>query len=288
MWYWQRYKNDRRRGAVQHQVRLRETILQVEKPRRARQRERLYQVGSVVLLLVVVAAALWLGTEGARRLGQALFSANDRFTVRTLDLVSDGKLQSWHIREYAGLDTGLNLFALDLGKIRRELESVPVVGMVTVTRVLPDTLRVRISERRAVARLGDEAGGQALAVDREGYALGPSSVSARLPVITGYRARGLRPGSRVEDPGIQSALALIDLSDEPLYSRFVRLRRVDVSDNEELRVELERGERIRFPRRDMQPRMERLCEIIKQSADEGRAIASVNMTVDRNFPVIHQ
>lgn len=288
MWYWQRYKNDRRRGGVQHQVRLRETILQVEKPRRTRQRERLYQVGSVVLLLVAAAAALWLGTEGARRLGQALFSANERFVVRTLDLVSDGKLQSWHIREYAGLDTGLNLFALDLRKIRRELESVPVVGMVTVTRVLPDTLRVRISERMAMARLGDEAGGQALAVDREGYALGPSSVSTRLPVITGYRTRGLRPGSRVEDPGIQSALALIDLSDEPLYSRFIRIRRVDVSDNEELRVELERGERIRFPRRDMQPRMERLCEIIKQSADEGRAIASVNMTVDRNFPVIHQ
>jgi hypothetical protein len=34
--------------------------------------------------------------------------------------------------------------------------------------------------------------------------------------------------------------------------------------------------------------MERLCEIIKQSADEGRAIAAVDMMVDRNFPVTFQ
>ena len=273
---------------MRREVRLRETILQVEKPRRARQRERLYQVGSVVLLLVVAAAGLWLGTEGLRRAGRALFSANDRFTVRTLDLASDGKLQPSHIREYAGLASGLNLFALDLRRIRRELESVPVVGMVTVTRILPDTLRIRISERLAVARLGDEAGGQALAVDRGGFTLGPSSVSTRLPVITGCRARGLRPGSRVEDAGVRAALELIELSDEPVYSRFVRIRRVDVSDDELLRVDLERGERIRFPRRDMASRMERLCDIIRQSADEGRAIASVDMMVDRNFPVVFQ
>jgi cell division septal protein FtsQ len=288
MWYWQRYKNDRRRATVQRQVRLRETLLQVEKPRRARQREHFYRVGAIVLLLLVTASALWLGTEGVRRLGHALFSGNERFTLRNLDLASDGKLQSWHIREYARLEPGVNLFAVDLRKVRRELESVPIVGMVTVTRVLPDTLRIRISERMAVARLGDEAGGQPLAVDRDGYALGPSSVSIRLPVISGYRASGLRPGSRIEDSGVQVALRLLDLGDEPVFSRFIRIRRVDVSREETLEVQLERGEQIRFPRKDLRPRLERLCEIIKQSADEGRAIASVDMTVDRNFPVTYQ
>ena len=288
MWYWQRYKNDRRRVTAQRHVRLRDTILQVEKPRHARQRERLHQVGAIVLLLLAAAAALWLGTEGVRGLSRALFSGNGRFTLRNLDLASDGKLQPWHIREYARLETGMNLFAVDLRKVRRELESVPIVGMVTVTRRLPDTLRIRISERMAVARLGDEAGGQPLAVDREGYALGPSSVSTRLPVITGYRISGLRPGSRVGDPDVQAALRLLDLGDEPVFSRFIRISRVDVSDGELLKVQLERGEKIRFPRKDMRPRMEQLCEIIKQSADEGRAIAAVDMMVDRNFPVTFQ
>lgn len=288
MWYWQRYREKSGR-LERHRPRLdRGSLLEVRARWSDRQRERWHRLGAIVLLLLALAGLAWLGTAGVRQLGRAFFSENPHFTIRHLDLASDGKLAPAYIREYARLETGVNLFAVDLRQVRRDLESVPVVSRATVRRVLPDTLRVRVSERVAVARLGDEAGGPPLAVDREGYVLGPASVSTRLPVIAGYPARGLRPGSGVKDPGVHSALQLLEMSNEPVFSRFLRIRRVEVSGGGTLIVQLERGEKVRLPQTNLRHRLERLCEIIKQSADEGRAIASVDMTLERNFPVIYQ
>lgn len=289
MWYWQRYRNTRsRRRSDRRAATAREALLQVNTRVSSRSRGTAHRLGTVILLLLVLAGGAWLAIAGIQRLGRWLFTENDRYILRTLDLASDGRMQPGHIREYARLETGVNLFALDLDQVRRELESVPVVSQVTVQRVLPDTLRIRVSERIPVARLGEEQAGHPLAVDREGVVLGPSSLSDRLPVITGYRARGLRPGSRAEGADLRTALELLAMCEEPVFNRFLRIRKVDTTGSEEVNIELDRGEKARLPKKNLRPQVERLCQIIQQSADEGRAIASVDLTVERNVPAIYR
>jgi cell division protein FtsQ len=249
---------------------------------------RAHKIGAVLLLLFVLAGGGWVAVLGARTLGRVLFTENERFTIRRLELVSDGKLQPWHIREYAGLAEGQNLFAVDLAQVRRDLLAVPVVASVVVNRKLPDTLQVRIVERVPIARLGLTGAGYPLAVDREGYVLGPSFLTPNLPTITGVQDTGLRPGGRVSDAAAADALKALEICDSVQLSQLVRIRSIDVSHPDYLDVRLARGEQVLLPRVNLDTKLRYLAAILQSSASRGMVVASVDMTVDRNFPVQYQ
>ena len=90
------------------------------------------------------------------------------------------------------------------------------------------------------------------------------------------------------DPGVKSALHVVELCDLPSFSRFLKIKNVDVSHSEYLEVRLLRGERIRLSRENMDVKLTKLCEIMKHTADMGQAIAAIDMTVEKNFPVQYQ
>ena len=266
----------------------RNSILMVSARMSDQRKERVHRVGAILLVTVVLAGMGWAVLLGAKIIGQTLFSENDRFVIRHLDISSDGKLQPEHIREYAHIEEGMNLFAVDLNQVRDDLASVPIVSSVSVRRKLPDTLEITVSERIPAARLGEESTGYPLAVDRCGFVLGPTSISQQLPSITGLQEKGLRPGAQVGDPGVKSALHVVELCDSPSFSRFLKIKNVDVSHSEYLEVRLLRGERILLSRENMDVKLTKLCEIMKHTADMGQAIAAIDMTVEKNFPVQYQ
>ncbi len=288
MWYRDDNKYSNRKLFGNRRENRRNSILMVRARLRDQRRERAHRVGAILLVTVVVAGTIWMTLLGTKLIGQSLFSRNPRFTIRNLHLRSNGKLQSEHIREYAHIDEGMNLFEIDLGQVRDDLMSVPIVSAVSVRRKLPDTLEVTVSERIPAARLGEESTGYPLAVDQAGFVLGPTSVSQQLPSITGLQEKGLRPGARVGDPGVQNALHILDVCDSPSFSRFLRIKNVDVSHPEYLEVSLQRGERILLSRENVDVKLAKLCEIMKHTADMGQAIAAIDMTVDKNFPVQYQ
>ena len=288
MWYRDDDKYSNRRLFGSRRENRRNSILLVSARLSDQRRERAHRVGAILLVTVVIAGTIWMTLLGTKLIGQSLFSQNQRFTIRNLDIRSNGKLQSEHIREYAHIDEGMNLFAIDLGQVRDDLMSVPIVSAVSVRRRLPDTLEVTVSERIPAARLGEESTGYPLAVDQAGFVLGPTSVSQQLPSITGLQEKGLRPGARVGDPGVQNALHVLDVCDSPSFSRFLRIKNVDVSNPEYLEVYLQRGERILLSRENVDVKLAKLCEIMTHTADMGQAIAAIDMTVDKNFPVQYQ
>jgi len=285
MWYKDSSRYSKRRYGNRRLGNGRNSILMVSARASDRNKQRMHRVGAIVLMTVVLVGASWLALEGAQFIGQRLFSQNDRFLIERLSVSSDGRLHTDHVREYAHVEEGMNLFALDLQRLRDDLEVMPIVESVEVKRVLPDTLEVRIRERVARARLGDESTGYPLAMDHEGVVLGPSSVSPHLPYIAGFRKSGLRPGVRVEDPSVKSALEVLALCDSPQFSRFIKVFKVDVSHPDYLDLRLQKGERVLLSRNDVQSKLSDLCDIIRHSADMGQAVAAVDMTVDRNFPV---
>ncbi len=122
--------------------------------------------GSVVLLA--------LGTLAVLR--SPLFAA-DIITVRGADRLTDQR-----VLRIAGIEQGQNVVTFDPGEARRRLEADPWVASATVTKELPDTIAVAITERVPVAAIETHAGWEVLAAD--GVILATPAGEPRLPTIT--------------------------------------------------------------------------------------------------------
>jgi cell division protein FtsQ len=135
-----------------------------------------------------------------------------------------------------GSDIGGNIFKADLGQRRQELESLPWVEHATVMRVLPDQLRVAITERTPIAfvRLGNEIG----LVDANGVILGMSAAAIAahhysFPVLEGIAPSDPLSTRAARMKLYQRFVADIDSGSEKISPQ---LSEVDLSDPEDVRV----------------------------------------------------
>lgn len=208
-----------------------------------RRRQRVQRVGTLVLCLTALLASGWLIVQAGKFSGQLLFSRNPLYTVAHFEISSDGRrIPPALILEFAQLQDGINLFSMNLNEVRGRLEEVSLVHHALVQRVLPDTLKIRITERVAVARLGSDNSRYPLAIDRFGVVLGRKSRAPSLPMITGVDfvmsgpiGKQLRPGRRVTNPAILDAVQVINMCDEDTrLARALVLERIDVSEEDVL------------------------------------------------------
>ncbi len=171
----------------------RNTILKVNT--RFVDRKNSQKIGVGVFLAVVavgVTVALWFGISFT---GRVLFSGNDRFQIKNLNIQEGTIITSDLIKEYTQLKEGMNLFGFDIAKVRKDfIRQSPNVKSMEIRRELPDSLHIRVVERVPVARVGRRS---PFVADSEGYVFSVRSGYQTLPVITGYRDPSLRPGSRL-------------------------------------------------------------------------------------------
>ena len=154
------------------------------------------------------AAALIFGLVALRRV---LFTSNPRFLLREVSVQSEGY---WRDRAPAlgsrlGIHLGDNLFSINPGELRRRLAAIPNVEHCEVTRILPDTLHLRIVERIPRAILSNPGG--RFVVDEDAVVIPRRESMAdslpQLPVIFGFRSRTVEPGQKLEE--LAPALELI-------------------------------------------------------------------------------
>lgn len=128
------------------------------------------------LALFIVAAAFW---------GYRQTQSDQRFSVRAIAV--EGAVHT----PKAALDTltsryvGLNLFQIDIARVQRDLGSLGWVQRIDIEKTLPDTLRIKITERVPVALA--RSGERLLYVDQGGLAFAELSPSVRnrdLPIIS--------------------------------------------------------------------------------------------------------
>src|SRR3989475_12495223 len=110
---------------------------------------RTREVRAARLRLATTAAGLALATVGGLyllwrasdwALDRFVFK-NDAFAIRELDIHTDGSLPVERLRRWAGVKPGDNLLALDLNRVKSDLELAPMIRSVAVERVLPGTLK---------------------------------------------------------------------------------------------------------------------------------------------------
>ena len=136
---------------------------------------------------------------------------NSEFAIQHVDVQTDGVIAPDQLRRWSGVKLGDNLIALDLAAVKRNLELVSTIGSVSVERILPRTLQIRVTEREPVAQVNvpraGASGGIAVAVfqlDADGYVMQPldprlcviplAQVSDQLPVIAGLECVSIAAG----------------------------------------------------------------------------------------------
>ena len=238
----------------------------------------------VGLGVLIGAPALALGLYwGGHQAWLGMFAENPFFEIKRIEITTDGMLGVADIQDYARVRPGLNLFAVRPQDVRAALLAVPVIADAQVGRRLPDGLVIEVTERIAVARLGRPGAGSPLAVDATGHVLGPSSVRVSLPVIQGVRDVGLRPGDVVADPMLREALVVLDVCNAEKMREVLAVASIDVGNDERIEVGLASGERALLSRDGVKEKLWQLREMRKAARDRGLALATYDLTVDRNY-----
>ena len=263
--------------------RRRESVLRAAARAVDRRRMRRRRLGMGLAVLIGLPLLLAGGGWGGWAAWRALFAENDFFLIRQIEVTTDGSLGTGHILEYAKVQTGINLLAVQPRQVREWLLQVPVIANAQVSRRLPDTLVIEVAERVAVARLGRPGAGSPLAVDGEGHVLGPSSVRAGLPVILGVRDTGLRPGDGVKDPMLAEALAVLDICNRASMRRDLAVATIDLRNDEHLDVGLATGEQVLLSRGRLEEKLQQLPVMRAVARSRGLELSVYDMTVDRNY-----
>ena len=242
-----------------------------------------------IALLVAIAAATWFAVAKAQ---EVFFSQNLRYTIKTLDIQSDGHLVTPAlVKEWTGLRTGMNLFEVNVAKTRRLLQKVPMVRTVSVTRRLPDTLEIRLSERAPIARVKRRDSGY-LGVDREGYFFSLTATGQTLPIIVSYHGTTVEPGGCIKGQAMR-ALEVLDVCTRTSVGKTIRVAFVDVGSEDCLRLYLSGGECVRLPwsnpqpgpasRQDLERKLRTLVQSLQKSADRGKRIAWIDLTFSDEY-----
>ena len=264
--------------------------------------------------LSVVAATVLFGTFLGLyllwRIGGAALDIfvyhNADFAVQQIDVQTDGKIMAEEIRRWSGVKLGVNLIGLDLASVKRNLEKVSMIDSVSVERILPRTLKIRVTEREPVAQVNvpraNAAGEVMLTVyqlDADGVVMQPldpresvvplASANAALPVISGLNVFQLQPGRRVDPksfPQVTAALQLIDAFGKSPMAGLVDLRRVDVSAAGVLVVTTASGGEITFALEKIEQQLRRWRGIYDYGKRMNKGdIASADLAVANNVPV---
>jgi cell division septal protein FtsQ len=291
MWFHRKLKNRRIGRDFVLDVKLRSSQVRATRVRMAA-----VALG-VVFGVVLGVFLLWRGGQWAL---DALVYENSAFSIQTVEVQTDGVLAADQIRRWTGVRPGNNLFGLDLARVRRDLEMVSLIQSASLERVLPHTLRIRVTEREPLAQINVPRprpnGGVEMVVfhlDAEGWVMVPLEAQQRanqaappdlLPVISGMAGTEVQAGKRLALPQVQAALQLLVAFESSPMEGLTDIRRIDVSASDVLTMTTGQGGEIVFAMANFDQQLRRWHVIHDSGERLGKAVATLDLAVSNNIP----
>jgi len=241
---------------------------------------------------------LWRTGEWA--LNQFVYE-NQAFAINVIDVQTDGVIALDQLRRWSGVKFTENLMALDLGRVKRDLELVPAIQSAAVERILPHTLRIRVLEREPIAQInlprrGPNGGVDFIAfqIAADGFVMLPLEARQRaiaanqtndsLPLISGINANDLQPGRRLEASQLQPALKFIVAFEQSPMAGLVELKSIDISAPEILALKTGQGSEVVFGLNGHEQQLRRWREIFDQGQKMSRAMLWLDLAITNNIP----
>ena len=208
------------------------------------------------------------------------------FQVQNIDVTGTSRTSA---DEIAGLTrratARTGVWRADLAAISSELSRLPGVRRAVVTRVLPDRLRVRVTERVPIAVVRTSAG-HFVWVDDEGVMLGEMKPDDRMPAffIRGWNEEGGEDARKENVERVQKYLELLHAWDAAGLSQ--RVSEVTLDDTRDVRVQLAGSDsqiEVRLHSRDPGPGMQIALQELDtyKQTPRGSSITYVDLQKER-------
>ncbi len=262
---------------------------------------RMRVVGRVLVVVFAVAFAGFILVRGGGSIANYLLFENPAYTLKHVQVATDGALSPDLIRSWMKLSPAQNLYALDLARVERDLKLVPWIKRVEMERVLPDTLKVRVLEREPVAQLvtavqmpDRSVQRRVIHVDATGWTMPeldnsrravPLAVPENYPVLTGLSLSDASSGRVLDQPGVVAALDLIREFDTSPMAGMVELAEIDVGRPGLLRVITSQRTEVFFDAQDLPKQLGRWRQIHDTLSAYGKAASSIDLSIANNVPV---
>jgi len=218
--------------------------------------------------------------------GYRVAASASLFQVRSVDVTGTSRTSAEEIRAIARRTaTRTGVWRADLTAISNELSHLPGVRVAVVSRVLPDGLRVRITERVPIAVVRTSAG-HFVWVDDEGVMLGEMKPDDHMPAffVRGWNEEGTDDARKENVERVQKYQELVHEWDAAGLSE--RVSEVTLIDVRDVRVQLAGADsqiEVRLGSQDLGRRLKVALEALdmyKQSA-RGSAITYVDLQTGR-------
>ncbi len=253
---------------------------------------RLFVIGSKILLVLVACASLFFGVRyGAQR----LFFENPDYELTRIGVRTDGTLNREQVLSAAELREGINIFSVNLARVREQLQQLPQVDEVEVVRKMPSEIDITITERKPIAWIttGTEmidpfAGDDGFLVDARGVLMREKKLLPEylgLPVIVGCANETLDAGKVIESFEAKAALELLRLSTRSFMQTRFQVREIDVSKGYCLLVTDKNRTRVMFGFDQLDAQLQRLEQLLIFSDNSRQELETVNLLVQRNIPL---
>ena len=278
----------------------RKHVLQVKLRSSQRRQLRLRRVVMALTVPGFMIFGAYVAWKGGDALLARLVYENPAFAIHQIDAQTDGVLSLEQIRRWAGVKLDENLLALDLARVRRDLEAIPNIKSAAIERTLPHTLQIRVSEREPIAQFVFPQPRSSNLWDRGVYLLAvdgmvmlplephqkavPNAVPEGLPSLVGVPRNSLRPGRRVESPQILAALALIEAFGRSSMSGLVDLKQIDLSVPNVLNVATAQHSEVLFGFNDLEGQLRRWRAVHEYGQRSGKYVAWMDLSVVNNVP----
>jgi cell division septal protein FtsQ len=295
MWFKRDHRNRTRRQGRGHVLDVKMRSNQVKAAR-----VRLVTIaGGVVFGTVFGLYLIW--RTGELVLDKFVYE-NPDFAIQNIEVQTDGVITADQLRRWSGVRLGQNLIALDLAAVKRNLELVSKLDSVSIERILPQTLKIRVTERTPIAQIdlpcSDPSGALTYSVfelDARGNVLQPvdpaqstipfMQLNAGLTGIVWTNISELVPGHRISSPELQAALKLITVYRRSPMLGLADLRRIDVCAPGVITATTAQGSEVTFGLQGLDQQLRRWRQIYDWGFRQGKNIATVDLSVDNDIPV---
>lgn len=262
-------------------------------------RHRLIAAACILALgAAVTLYGLW--TAGQWVLDELVFR-NPAFAVRQVEIDTGQRLPPELVLSWSGVQQGDNLIEMDLERVKQRLELLSVVQSVSLQRLPPGTLRIRVTPRIPVAEIRSarklRQGGLELTkfyVDDEGVVLQFPSASEE--TLRRYLVRTPLPqllgvgnpvaGRVLSQVTLGPALQLIQAFDESAMFGLTEIESLDLGGKAVLRVRTSHGALVTLGLENFGEQLARWRRVHDYASSLGQVIATLDLSVTNHVPVV--
>lgn len=121
------------------------------------------------------------------------------FRVNQVTVTGNGRYTAQEVIDASGIQTGDNLIALPKSKVAARIrQKLPYIYSVSVSRALPDTVVLTVTEHAVAAAVSD--GDSWWYISAQGKLLEQAPSSGQFIAVTGLTAEGAAPGNELQVP----------------------------------------------------------------------------------------